>query len=95
MKHIWILLFFLIVFACSKKSGDDSIVLARVNDRVLTVNRLEAVLSSQQRSADQIRTYIHDWVNNAILFQEAKKMGLDKDETLINKKESYFRRKPC
>ena len=90
MKHIWILPFFLIVFACSKKSVDDSIVLARVNDRVLTVNRLEAVLSPQQRSADQIRTYIHDWVNNAILFQEAKKMGLDKDETLINKKESYF-----
>ena len=26
----------------------------------------------------------------AILFQEAKKMGLDKDETLINKRESYF-----
>tara|TARA_B100002049_G_scaffold95624_1_gene70767 strand:+ start:501 stop:1292 length:792 start_codon:yes stop_codon:yes gene_type:complete len=90
MKHIWILSFFLIVFACSKKRGDDSIVLARVNNQVLTANRLESVLSPQQRTSDQIRTYIHDWVNNAILFQEAKKMGLDKDEILINKRESYF-----
>ena len=90
MKLIWILSFFLIVFACSKKRGDDSIVLARVNDQVLTANRLESVLSPQQRTSDQIRTYIHDWVNNAILFQEAKKIGLDKDETLINKRESYF-----
>ena len=90
MKRIWILSFFLVVFACSKKRGDDSVVLARVNDQVLTVNRLELVLSPQQRSSDQIRTYIHDWVNNAILFQEAKKIGLDKDETLINKRESYF-----
>jgi len=90
MKHIWFLPFFLIVFACSKNRGDDSIVLARVNDQVLTANRLESVLSPQQRSSDQIRTYIHDWVNNAILFQDAKKIGLDKDETLINKRESYF-----
>lgn len=90
MKRVWILLFLLIIYACGKKTSDNSVVLARVNDVVLTLEMLESALFPHQRSKEQIRTYIHDWVNDAILFQEAKKFGIDKDKLLLNKSRDYF-----
>ena len=90
MKLVWILLFLLVVCACDKKTSDTSVVLARVNEDVLTLEMLETSLFPHQRSKEQIRTYIHDWVNDAIIFQEAKKIGLDKDRLLLNKSRDYF-----
>ena len=90
MKLVWILLILLVVCACGKKTSDTSIVLARVNEDVLTLEMLENALFPHQRSKEQIRTYIHDWVNDAIIFQEAKKIGLDKDRLLLNKSRDYF-----
>ena len=83
-------MFLLVVFACSKKTSDTSVVLARVNEDLLTLEMLESALFPHQRSKEQIRTYIHDWVNDAILFQEAKKIGLDKDKLLLNKSRDFF-----
>ena len=90
MKRVWILLFLLVVCACGKKTSDSSVVLARVNEDMLTLEMLENALFPHQRSKEQIRTYIHDWVNDAILFQEAKKIGIDKDRLLLNKSRDYF-----
>ena len=90
MKRVWILLFLLIFCACGKKPSGSSVVLARVNEDVLTLEMLESSLSPHQRSKEQIRSYIHDWVNDAILFQEAKKIGINKDHLLLNKSKDYF-----
>ena len=90
MKRVWFLLFLLVVCACGKKPNDGSVVLARVNEKMLTLEMLESTLFPHQRSKEQIRTYIHDWVNDAILFQEAKKVGVDKDQLLLNKSRDYF-----
>tara|TARA_Y100000590_G_C15705745_1_gene1008540 strand:+ start:539 stop:1327 length:789 start_codon:yes stop_codon:yes gene_type:complete len=89
MKPAWFLLLF--VFSCNKKTPiEESLILARVNDFVLTVDQLEQNLSPRQRSKDQIRAYIHDWVNNTVVFQEARKRGLDKDKSLLNKSSLFF-----
>ena len=90
MTRVCILLFLLFVCSCSKKTSGNSVVLARVNEDVLTLKMLENSLSPHQRSKEQMRTYIHDWVIDAILFQEAKKIGIDKDQLLLNKSRDYF-----
>lgn len=90
MNDMRIFIFFVLLISCDEKSGVDPAVLARVNDNVLTVEMLETDLSPTQRSKNQVRTYIHDWVNETILFDEAKKTGINKDKTLLNKRDNYF-----
>ena len=89
MKPSW----FLLLFICSfnkKTPNEESAVLARVNDFVLTAEQLEHNLSPRQRSKDQVRAYIHEWVNNTVVFQEARKNGMDKDKSLLNKSSLFF-----
>ena len=90
MKFFWISFLYIVLFACHKKTDDGSVVLARVNEQTLTVDQVESVLSPQQRSKEQIRIYINDWVTDAVLFQEAQKLGIHKDKTLVHKSNDYF-----
>ena len=82
--------FFLI--CCSKEKNEDPVVLARVNNEVLTVDGLELFLSQEQRSDEQLRMFIQDWVNNTVLYQEAKKAGLDKDLSLQRMRDEYYKK---
>jgi peptidyl-prolyl cis-trans isomerase C len=54
-------------------------VVARVGDAVLTRQEVESHVDTTRGSYDyQVRNYIASWVNDELLFQEARRRGIDK-----------------
>jgi peptidyl-prolyl cis-trans isomerase C len=66
--------------SCSKPAPHAQ-ELARVNDRPLTKEMIEAHADAPQTLTDaQIKMYANRWVISELLFQEAKRQGLDQSE---------------
>ena len=78
--------------SCSVQEKDNSVVLARVNDRVLTVKKLEKLLPPKSRTEDQLKSFIHTWVDNALYYDAALKDGLLKDGRLSNERDRYYKK---
>ena len=92
MKTNTAILFYLIFSSCATRDRDDSVVLARVGDQVLTVNRLEAILPARERTNTQMRSFINEWVDYTLLYDAAIKDGFHLDESLISAQDRYFKR---
>ena len=84
------LLFF--IASCSVREKDSSVVLARVNDQVLTVNSLESLVAPENRSGEQLKSFIHNWVDDALYYGAALKDGLHKDDVLSAKRDRYYKK---
>ena len=78
--------------SCSVQEKDNSVVLARVNDRVLTVKKLERLLPPKSRTEDQLKSFIHTWVDNALYYDAALKDGLLGDGRLSNERDRYYKK---
>ena len=67
----------LLLAACQRERSDS--VIARVGGAELTIEEaLAHIDSSRHPLPDQLRLYVARWVNDELLFQEAKKQGADK-----------------
>ena len=82
-------LFFL---SCSTKEKDKSVVLARVENDILTVNNLNRSLSIKQKDDGLVKSYIYEWIDNTLLYNEAVLDGINKDQALIKKRDEYFKK---
>ena len=78
--------------SCSVQERDDSVVLARVNDQVLTVKKLEKLLPPEKRIDEQLKKFIRDWVDNAIYYDAALRDGLLRDDRLSNERDRYYKK---
>ena len=78
--------------SCSIKEKDSSVVLARVNDQVLTVKKLEKLLPPENRVGEQLKNFIHGWVNNALYYDAALQDGLHKDGHLSSERDRYYKK---
>tara|TARA_A100001011_G_C14320701_1_gene850497 strand:- start:1379 stop:2218 length:840 start_codon:yes stop_codon:yes gene_type:complete len=79
-------------YNCEKNNSSSGLILARVKDKELSIEKLEKDLKPKQRSVNQIKNYINDWVNQTLLFEEAKKENLHNDIFLNEMKNKYFKR---
>jgi len=66
---------------CRKRLADDQIV-ARVGDVVLTKDAMKREIGWEGMRPEQENEFVDRWVNRELLFQEAKRLGLDKDAEL-------------
>ena len=78
--------------SCSVREKDNSVVLARVNDQVLTVKKLEKILHPENRTGEQIKNFIHNWVDNALYFDAALGDGLLEDGRLSGERDRYYKK---
>ena len=78
--------------SCSVREKDNSVVLARVNDQVLTVSKLEKLLPQKNRKDEQLKKFIRDWVDNALYYDAALKDGLHRDSQLSNERDRYYKK---
>ena len=78
--------------SCSVREKDNSVVLARVNDQVLTVKKLEKLLHPKNRTEEQLKNFIRDWVNNALYYDAALGDGLHRDGQLSNERDRYYKK---
>ena len=92
MKNALTIGVFCFLASCSIREKDNSVVLARVNDRVLTVKKLEKLLPPDNRTDDQLKNFIQAWVDNALYYDAALKDGLLKDGHLSNERDRYYKK---
>lgn len=78
--------------SCSVREKDSSVVLARVNDQVLTVKKLEKLLPPETRVGEQLKNFIHGWVNSALYYDAALQDGLHKDDRLSSERDRYYKK---
>ena len=82
----------IILISCSTREDGSSIVLARVGDAVLTTRDLPDLSSKDALSKDAVSAFIEEWVNDAVLYQSAKKQGLLADEQLRRSRDAYYKK---
>lgn len=84
MKRIllkFILLTFIILAACCSRGGDGPVI-ARVGGAVLTQADMERMMAAEGMAANRESDFVDRWVNRELLYQEAKRMGLDRSDDL-------------
>ena len=77
MKNLF-LFFLLFLLSCSVEKDDETEVLARVNDHVLTIKKLENLLPPGSRTDNQIKKFVYSWVESVLLYDAATKSCLKK-----------------
>jgi len=92
MKTVFYLLFLFLSLSCSVKEPDESVVLARVGDRVLTAEKLETLLTDEFRTKERVRGFVREWVDDVVLFLAAVRGGYHNDEILVKQKDDYFKK---
>ena len=77
---------------CSVREKDTSVVLARVNDQVLTVKNIEKLLPPENRVDEHLKNFIHSWVDNALYYDAALNDGLHNDGQLLGERDRYYKK---
>ena len=91
MKGLF-LFFLLCLLSCSLEKDDETEILARVNDHVLTINKLENLLPPGSRTDNQIKKFVYSWVENVLLYEAAIKSGLKEDAGLLAARDLFYRK---
>ena len=78
--------------SCTTKDKDDSVVLARVGNQVLTVKKLEILLPAKDRADISIKNFVSDWVDGELMFQAAANRGLLNEQRLLDSRDQYYKK---
>lgn len=70
------------LFESCGRGDENNEVIARVDNTVLTREILDQQLAWEGMNPDQESDFVERWVNRELLYQEAKRMGLDKTPDL-------------
>ena len=92
MKYALTIVVCCFLASCSIREKDNSVVLARVNDQVLTVKKLEKLLPPENRIDDQLKNFIRAWVDNALYYDAALGDGFLKDSRLSSERDRYYKK---
>ena len=81
----------LVAFSCSQRT-EQSEEIARVDDQTLTREKIHEVFDSAAGVSEvQMRMFAREWVNSEILYQEAKREGLDHSDGVLKSLEEARR----
>ncbi|HTX19534.1 MAG TPA: peptidyl-prolyl cis-trans isomerase [Bacteroidota bacterium] len=80
-----------VALSCSQRTGQSEEI-ARVDDQTLTREKIHEFFDSTAGISEvQMRMFARDWVNNEILYQEAKREGLDHSDAVLKNLEDARR----
>lgn len=74
----------ILLFGCTQQRTRDSYV-ARVNDRYLTIEEFHKHIDTTSTSSPQAQGYVSRWISQELLFQEARRRGLDRSTDVKTK----------
>ncbi|MBI4548279.1 MAG: peptidyl-prolyl cis-trans isomerase [Ignavibacteriae bacterium] len=86
MKYVKYVLFFIVpIILASCRPHKTSDVIARVGDAELSLEEALAHIDTTQGNVNQaLQQYVLHWINNELLYQEAKQTGIVNSETFIH-----------
>ena len=74
----------ILLFGCTQQRTRDSYV-ARVNDSYLTIEEFHKHTDTTSTSSPQAQGYVSRWISQELLFQEARRRGLDRSADIKTK----------
>ncbi|MEE9186893.1 MAG: peptidyl-prolyl cis-trans isomerase [Bacteroidota bacterium] len=74
----------ILLFGCTQQRTRDSYV-ARVNDSYLTIEEFHKHTDTTSTSSPQAQGYVSRWISQELLFQEARRRGLDRSTDIKTK----------
>ncbi len=75
--------FFVLGYGCDRTEEPEEYV-ARVNDEYLTLEMInERLDESHGMNEAMVREYVNQWLTSEILYQEARRRGLDRDDRVL------------
>ena len=81
----------LVISSCSQRS-EQTQEIARVDDESLTSEKIHKFFDTASGLSEmQMRMFARQWVNNEILYQEAKRQGLDHSDAVVQNLEEARR----
>jgi hypothetical protein len=83
---IYFIIFFLL--SCSEKQDPGDVVYARVGTNTLTNNSLSP--DPKKSNSETVPLFVENWINQTVFLSAAKERGLEKDTSLIKKRDSYY-----
>jgi len=86
-KILATLFIFSILLPCGcKEKKVEGTAIAKVNNEVFTIEELEEQIPPYLSiPADRKKAFVDEWINTELVYQEAIKKGIDKDETVQKK----------
>jgi hypothetical protein len=92
LKHseLLVVCFVLAAWGCGREGSSKNAV-ARVDDQTLTMDHIRADLDSTAISESQLQQYIQRWLTDEILYREAVRRGLDRNDNLSSRLERIRR----
>ena len=85
---IYPLIIVVCLMSCETQKKQNSPVLARVNNKTLTLKKLSANKAINKK---HIPSLVSNWIDNTILLNKAKEKDFDKDSLLIKKRDVFFK----
>tara|TARA_B100000886_G_scaffold338584_1_gene301764 strand:+ start:2060 stop:2869 length:810 start_codon:yes stop_codon:yes gene_type:complete len=79
------------VFSCSEKQIPPGEIYARVSSSWLSSENIDSVFMVPLIDERDLPGMIDSWVENSLLYEEAIKVGLDKDKYLSRKRDDYYK----
>ena len=87
-----ILLLFLTLFiSCTKSTEEVVDVYARVGETILTKKEVLEMKKEGLVEQHSIRHLVESWVEKTLFYNEAVNINLDKDRTLLNKRDLFYK----
>lgn len=83
-RWIWATVFPIVFFACTEQRTSGTYV-ARVNDSYLTLEEVRGDTDTSSISSRQVDAFVNRWVSRELLFQEARRRGLDRSPNIKTK----------
>ena len=83
---IYFIIFFLL--SCSEKQDPGDVVYARVGTNTLTSNSLSP--DPKKSNSETVPLFVENWIDQTVFLSAAKERGLEKDTSLIKKRDSYY-----
>jgi len=80
-----------LLFSCSTKTKQEEVVVARVNNIVLTKKELSVLTGGALDNSKVLLHATNRWVERTLLYNDAIKNNLQRDKNLINKKEEFYK----
>ena len=91
MIYSFILFCALFIFSCSGGQTTEGSVIARVDDRKLTSQNIDSVLSFFSLNNNTLPSLIETWIDNTVLYEAAVGAGFNNDRSLIKKRDDFYR----
>ena len=88
---VFLFLFLTLFISCTNSTEEVVDIYARVGETVLTKKDVLEMKKNGLVEQRSVEHFVESWVERTLFYNEAIKINLNKDETLLNKRDLFYK----